>query len=382
MFIDPQTALERTDIQQLAEIALTEFSPRRKYYRDNNLMAKENIERIYDIGMLNLMTPIEYGGHGSNLFSNNPSLYLQAIRVIARGCSSTAHSFQVHNHSTWTLAALGTDDQKQRYLHNDSATLIGVVASEPERKEMYKFNTSYMHTDDGVIVNGVKSYATNALMPRCTVIFASDPDTQQTQLLIIDPGQDGVTIDDNWYTPAGMRATRSPLMKFENVFVPTRNILAKPGDYVKTKLQAQFHLGFAANYLGTIEGMYNWFLQYINDRSKASDQFIQMRVGEMEMSLNAAQSLFHDAIRSWQNKSQEQAEVNSIAAKSFIAKTAMDVSQSIVKLAGSHSMFDVNPLSIYLADLQTHITHSGHDKSAQIIGQNKLGEKFDTTLQR
>ena len=45
-------------------------------------------------------------------------------------------------------------------------------------------------------------------------------------------------------------------------------------------------------------------------------------------------------------------------------------------------MFDEFPLSRYIADLETHVLHAGHDRSAQIIGQAAFGEQFDSTLQR
>ncbi|MGE0749684.1 MAG: hypothetical protein AB7K64_03765 [Variibacter sp.] len=39
-------------------------------------------------------------------------------------------------------------------------------------------------------------------------------------------------------------------------------------------------------------------------------------------------------------------------------------------------------LSRQIRDLETHVLHAGHDRTAQIIGQSQLGETFDSTLQR
>jgi hypothetical protein len=45
-------------------------------------------------------------------------------------------------------------------------------------------------------------------------------------------------------------------------------------------------------------------------------------------------------------------------------------------------LFDEFPLARMVRDLDTHILHAGHDKTAQIVGQSQLGEEFDSTLQR
>jgi len=45
-------------------------------------------------------------------------------------------------------------------------------------------------------------------------------------------------------------------------------------------------------------------------------------------------------------------------------------------------LFEEFPLGRAIANVQTHIQHAGHDRTAQIIGQAALGQEFDSTLQR
>ena len=55
---------------------------------------------------------------------------------------------------------------------------------------------------------------------------------------------------------------------------------------------------------------------------------------------------------------------------------------TLIMLAGSTALFDEFPLARLIRDLNTHILHVGHDKTAQIVGAAELGESFDSTLQR
>lgn len=70
-------------------------------------------------------------------------------------------------------------------------------------------------------------------------------------------------------------------------------------------------------------------------------------------------------------------ELLSMAAKSMAAHVAFEASHKLVHAAGSTALFDEHPLSRYIADLETHVLHAGHDRTAQIIGSAELGEAFE-----
>ena len=272
--IDPVEALERDDIKELEALAIGEFRPRGARYDTNCDMPRENIEALFARGWLTTTLPKEMGGKGSNLTTNDPSTYLQALRVIARGCSSTAHCYQVQNHTAWAVNDLGTPEQRERFIKPMFArpTLTGFVGSEAKRKHMYMMNTSAKRVDGGFILNGEKNYATNGPMMSFAIIFAAIEGVNNYldnhQMLIVEPGMDGVTIDNDWYRPNGMRAAASPIITLDNVFIPDSHVLGEPGAYPRGRWQGRFHLGFTANYLGTTEGMYEWCRQYLIDRGR------------------------------------------------------------------------------------------------------------------
>jgi alkylation response protein AidB-like acyl-CoA dehydrogenase len=387
--IDPQEALESNEIQELAELAITKFRPRGRAYDAKSVLPKENIRELFERGWLTTTLPKEIGGKGSNLDSqDDPSTYLQALRMIARGCSGTAHCYQVHNHTAWAVNELGTDDQRERYVKPmfEKPFLGSFVGSEARRKHMYMMSTTARRVDGGYIVRGEKNYATNGSDLGFAIIFVALEGVENFLdnhlMVIIEPGMEGVSVDTSWYRPSGMRCADSPVITLDDVFTPDANVPGAPGDYPRQRWQGKFHLGFAANYLGTTEGMYQWYLEYVSGRGKGSSELIQLRTGEMKIALDAAQSLFHDAIRAFKEKPVVEAELLAMSAKSTAAAVAFDLSHKIIHAAGSTALFDEFPLSRYIRDLETHVLHAGHDRTAQIVGQAELKQSFDSTLQR
>ncbi|SLN63735.1 acyl-CoA dehydrogenase family protein [Oceanibacterium hippocampi] len=386
--IDPVEALNSAPIQELHRMSVEEFRPRGRKYDENADMPDENIQQLFEGGWLTTTLSKERGGKGSNLDTDDPATYLQAIRVIARGCSGTAHCCQVQNHVVWAMDLMATDDQRKRYLEPmmEKPFLSSFVGSEAKRRHMYKMNTTATPTDGGFIVRGEKNYATNGPTMAFAIIFAAIAGVEDYldnhQMILVRPDMKGVSIDLDWYRPAGMRTASSPIITLDDVFIEQKDVFGGPGAFPRSRLQGKFHLGFAANYLGTAEGMFDWYIDYVGGRGKGSDGIIQLRTGEMSIALKAAEALFHDAIRAWKTKSVVEAELLSIAAKSMAAQVAFENSHKIIHAAGSTAMFDEFPLSRYIRDLETHVLHAGHDRSAQILGQAAFGEGFDSTLQR
>ncbi|MCW5751256.1 MAG: acyl-CoA/acyl-ACP dehydrogenase [Alphaproteobacteria bacterium] len=385
---DPEAVLDTPEFKELDRLTIEEFRPRGRKYDENCDIPVDNIKALHDRGWLATTVSRELGGRESNLDADDKASYLQAIRTIAHGCPGTAHCFQVHNHTMWIMEKLGTPRQIDKFVKPTlkQGLLSAFVGSEAKRRHMYMMNTTAKKVPNGWIVHGEKNYATNGAMMGFAIIFAAIEGVKEYLdnhlMVVITPDMKGVSMDHGWYRPNGMRAAPSPVITLDQVFVPDENILSVPGAYPRGRWQGKYHLGFTANYLGTTEGMYRWFLDYIKQKGRTKDPIIQMRTGEVRVAIDAARALFHRAIASWTEGDVTRSELLSMAAKSTAAHVAFEASHKLIHAAGSTALFDEFPLSRYIADLETHVLHAGHDRTAQIIGQAELGEVFDSTLQR
>lgn len=386
--LDPQIVLASDVIRNLDRLAVTEFRSRAAAHERDGTLPLENLQRIHDLGLLHATVTRRHGGLGGSLKGEDPALFLQLLRTICHGDASTGHCFQVHNHAFWLLEELATAEQVERFVRPLAArfSLLATVGSEPGRVNMYKFNTRARRVDGGWRVNGLKNFATNGPHADLIIAFVAidgiEDHFKNHLMILIEPTMTGISISDDWYRPNGMRAARSSVVALDDVFVPDLHVLGEPGDYPVGRWQGRFHLGFAANYLGTTEGLYAWYLDHIRARGRAGDPITQLRIGEMRIALDGARALFNQAITSWGGESVIEAELLSMSAKSAAAHAAFELSHAVIHGAGATAQFDEYPMSRSIRDLETHVIHAGRDRTAQILGQAALGEAFDSTLQR
>ncbi|MGO4396519.1 acyl-CoA dehydrogenase family protein [Variovorax sp. M-6] len=388
MTFKAHAVLDTPLFKKLDQLARTKFRERERTTHDEASMPMENLQDLWDLGLLTATVRRDHGGLGSNVASSDPATFLQGIRTVARGSPGTAHCMQVQNHVAWALDEMGTAQQREMFVKpmTQSMKLSSFVGSEANRKHMYVLKTTAKPVDGGYIVNGSKNYATNGFENGLAIIFASiEGETEYLKshlMVIVEPGMKGVTANHDWYRPTGMRACPSPEIYLDNVFIPHTHVLGEPGAYPKGRWQGRFHLGFAANYLGAIEGAYDWVIQGLKERGRGKDPFVQLRVGESQTLLHGAQVVFEEAIESWTRGDVLASELASMKAKSICAHAALTMSHTLIMLAGSTALFDEFPLGRLVRDLDTHVLHVGHDRTAQIIGAAELGESFDSTLQR
>lgn len=385
---EPHSILQRAEFRDLDELARGRFRAWAQAHENDGELPLANLEDIHRLGLLHIAASREAGGGDGSLTGRDPGAFLQAVRLVARGDSATAHCFQVHNHTLWLLDELATDQQREEILRplTGKFSLLASVGSEPNRISMYVMQTKARREPGGWRINGIKNFATNGPRADWFVVFVAidgvDDYLQNHMMVLIRPDMPGVTISDEWYRPHGMRAARSSVLRLDNVFVPDTQVLGEPGSYPRGRWQGRYHLGFAANYLGTSEGLNDWYLSYVTGRNRGSDPLTQLRTGEIRIALDAAAALFESAISGWQILPVVQAELRSMSAKSNAAHAAFRVIQTVVHASGATAQFDDHPLSRYIRDLETHVLHAGHDRTAQIIGQAQLGQSFDSTLQR
>ncbi|MCO8167513.1 acyl-CoA/acyl-ACP dehydrogenase [Pseudomonas sp. 21LCFQ02] len=349
---------------------------------------KASLEQLHARGLLHITHSASLGGPDGSLKGKQPELFLNMLRAICRADSAAGHCFQLHNHALWQLEEIGTPEQIELFVKPalQKCSIFSAVGSEPGRVNMYEMKTRAQRVDGGWLVNGVKNFVTNGtiadLILTSVALEGVEGYLDNLQIMLIRPDMPGVTWDDAWYQPHGMRGARSPIMRLENVFVPDNHLLGEPGAFARQRWQGRFHLGFAANYLGTSEGLFDWYLEYQRGRNKGNDPYTQLRVGEVKMKLDAAAAMFESAIQSWRHSDVVQAELRSMSAKSTAAHTAFDALQSVLLSAGATAQFEEHPLGRTVRNIETFVVHAGHDRTAQIIGQAQLGASFDSTLQR
>lgn len=167
LFTEEELAMKEV----VAKLAKEKFAPLVKEMDEKSEMFPEVIEALFENGIMNINVDPKYDGVGANFFAT-----LLAVEELAK--VDPAISAMVDVHSTLfveTLCAYATEEIKQRYLPRCARDLVGSFClSEPNAgSDAFSLKTSAKKDNDHFILNGSKSWITNAENAGAYIVFAS-----------------------------------------------------------------------------------------------------------------------------------------------------------------------------------------------------------------
>ncbi len=377
---------QREIYERVGELGKTKFAPRAGVFDEKAETPLINMRDFFEAGLLGLTISEELGGLGSGAMGRDPLLYLIAVEQTARYDLSTAHCLHIHCHGAHLIDQICTLEQRKNILTPvlERGALLNATGSEPGRtsRGLYSLVTAAERTDGGYVVNGMKNYASLAAEVDFNIIFAGIKDKPPAEGhlgLCIPKGTPGLTIAENSWDPMGMRGAVSPNIILKDCFVSDDYVVGEPGLYPRERWQARFHLGFAAQYLGGAEGIFDYLVDYLPKRGTASDTYAQLRMGEIRIGIDSVRWLIYRAAWLWKMKRGAEAELFSLTAKHRAIENAVMTMDKAAQIAGSSAFHAKSPFARSFRDLRVQTLHENLDKTAATLGKYHLGQEFDTT---
>lgn len=377
---------QREVYEIVGELGKTKFAPRAGGHDIRAETPVDNMDDFFKAGLSGLTISEDLGGLGSGAMGSDPLLYLIAVEQTARYCLSTAHCLHIHCHGSHLVDKICTDEQRRDILGPviERGALLNATGSEPGRtsRGLYNLVTAAERVDNGYVVNGTKNYASLADVVDFNIIFAGIKGKSPAEGhigLCIPKNTPGLTIEEGSWDPMGMRAAVSPNILLKDCFVSDDYVIGEPGVFPRDRWQARFHLGFAAQYLGGSESVFDYLADYLPKRGTASDSYAQLRMGEIRIAIDSARWLIYRAAWLWKLKRIAEAELFSMAAKYRAIETAVMVMNKGAQIAGSSAFHAKSPFARIFRDLRVQTLHENLDKTAATIGRSCLGQEFDTT---
>ena len=195
------------------------------------------IDRLFEMGVMGMIIPKEYGGLGLGVTSYN-----RVLEMIGRYCASTAVMVSAHQSiGCKALVMFGNEEQKEDYLPMVAREKLSAFClSEPNVGSDAAGQESFsVKTEDGdYVLNGEKKWSTSgALSGLFTVMcknMLKNPETGELEqkgvnALICTPDMEGVEIFENNRSKTGIRGTWQARIRFNDVRVPKENLLHKEG---------------------------------------------------------------------------------------------------------------------------------------------------------
>ena len=301
----PYFTEEHDAIREIARGAAEEFKKTAEEAdknHDYNIILK-NLKRLAELNLIGIHVPTEYGGEGLDLVG-----HYVALEEVAKGCLSTAFSFNTQRLAMDAIRLGGTDEQKKKYLIPACAgSIISFATTEPEAgSDVAAIKATAVKDGDKWVINGTKHYITNAVFAEAHVLVAktSPADAQRAEFtaFVVDADNPGVKITK---VEDKMGATASPTTEYflENCRVGDDAVLGKVGQGMPLALSALeiARIGIGTQGLGLMQVAMEQAIAYGKERIQfdkpiLKNQALQFHIANMSSRIEIARNLlFHAA---------------------------------------------------------------------------------------
>lgn len=265
---------------------------------------REIINQFFELGLMGIDIPEEYGGTGGNFFMS-----ILAIEAMASVDASAAIYVDVQN--TLVNNAFkrwGNEDIKKRYLPQLAQEKIGAYAlSEPSSgSDAFGLKCKAEEKGDHYILNGNKLWITNAGEADIFLIFANvNPELGYKGItaFVVERDFEGFTVGQK-EDKLGIRASSTCELIMNNCVVPKENIIGEVGKGYKVAIETlnEGRIGIGAQMLGVMQGSMDAAIQYAKERTQFGKEIfkfqgLRFQVAEAKILLEASRRFVYNAAR-------------------------------------------------------------------------------------
>ena len=337
-----------------------------------------NISKLFDLGVMAMTVPVEYGGAGADQVSA-----AIVTEELGRGCASTSDIVAGHTLCCVPILEHGTEEQKKKYLPmlTKGRVLGGMAITEPNAgSDASKSQTEAKLEGDHYVINGSKCFITNGPEAGVFVIFAMTDKSKGTKGLsafIIESSFPGFSIG-KVEDKMGLHAVHTSELVFTDMIVPKENLLGKEGAGFKICMQTldTGRIGIAAQSLGIAEGAMDEAINYTKNRVQfgkpiSKFQNTQFTFADMKLKIESSRLLTYQAASVKQ--SGKRCTMEAAMAKLMASETAMWVTTKAVQMFGGYGYTNDYPVERMMRDAKITEIYEGTSEVQRIVISANMG---------
>jgi len=366
---------EQKALRDLArEFAEKEIRPREAECDEKMEHPADVIAKAHEIGLMNLHVPEEHGGLGLSAFDG-----MLVGEELNWGCSGIATSILANGLGAGPVILFGSDEQKAQWLPPlvESPILCSFGLSEPNAgSDVAALKTTAVREGDEYVLNGSKTFITNAGYATWTVVFAkTDPKGGHRGMsaFVVPMETPGVTIESH-LNKMGQRATDTSAFALQDVRVPAANRVGEEGDGFKIAMATLDFTrpGTAIGAVGVAQAAYEHAVAYAKERVTfdmpiAMHQGVNFMVADMATEIQAARLLCWQAAWMLDEDYGREATLYSSFAKRFAADTAMKVATDAVQVFGGYGYIKEYPVEKLMRDAKLFQIYEGTSQIQRLV---------------
>lgn len=353
--------LFRASVREFAE---GEVRPRVEQMEHASKLDQGLIKQCFELGLMAIESPEEYGGAGSTIFNA-----ILAIEEIARVDASLSVFVDVHNTLvTNAFMRWGNDDLKKKYLTQMAESKVGAFAlSEAgSGSDAFALKTRAIDRGDHYELNGQKLWITNGNEAEIFIVFATiDPEAGYKGItaFIVEKGFEGFSVGKK-EDKLGIRASSTTELILDGCKVPKENVLGEVGKGYKISIETlnEGRVGIGAQMLGIAQGAFEAAVKYTKEREQFGQaignfQAVQFQLAEMAVEIEATRLLVYNAARL---KDAGKPFLKEAAmAKLYSSRCAEAVSSKAIELFGGYGYVKDYPVEKFWRDSKIGAIYEG-----------------------
>ena len=337
-----------------------------------------NIEKMFQLGIMGMTVPAEYGGAGADQISA-----AICTEELAKACASTSDIVAGHTLCCVPILEHGTEEQKKKYLPmlTKGGVVGGMGITEPNAgSDASKSQTEAKLEGDHYVINGSKIFITNGPEAGVFVIFAMTDKSKGTKGLsafIIENSFPGFSVG-KVENKMGLHGVHTSEIVFTDMIVPKENLLGKEGQGFKICMQTLDvgRIGIAAQALGIAEGAMEQAVEYTKGRVQfgkpiSKFQNTQFTFADMAMRCESARLLTYQAAA--MKQSGVRCSKQAAMAKLSASETAMWVTTKALQMFGGYGYTKDYPMERMMRDAKITEIYEGTSEVQRIVISANMG---------
>ena len=371
---------EQKALRELArDFAANEIRPKAAAYDEHQTHPADVIAQAHEVGLMNIHVPEEYGGPGLPGFDG-----MLIGEELNWGCSGIATSILANTLGAGPVLIAGTEEQKREWLTPlvEEPLLCSFGLTEPDAgSDVARIKTTAERRGDTYVLNGSKTFITNAGRAAWTVIFAKTDASRGHKGLsafVVPMDADGVVLEQH-LDKMGQRATDTSAFSLQDVAVPATSLLGAEGDGFKIAMQTLdlTRPGTAAGAVGVAQAAFELAKAYAVERVTfdvpiAMHQGVNFLIADMATEIEAARLLVWQAAWMLDTGYGRKATLYSSFAKRFAADTAMKVTTDAVQVFGGYGYIKEYPVEKLMRDAKLFQIYEGTSQIQRLVIAKEL----------
>ncbi|MFL5320833.1 MAG: acyl-CoA dehydrogenase family protein [Myxococcaceae bacterium] len=370
---DEQRALQETARKYAREV----IRPKAADYDEHQTFPKDLISKAFELGLLNMTIPQEFGGIGLS--------HLDQVIVteeLSWGCAGVTTSITANDLALLPIHIGATKEQKERFVKPFAERLkfASFCLTEPGAgSDVAGMSTTARRDGDHYVINGAKQFITNAGHAEQYTLFATVDKTKKHKgitCFVIEGRPKGMTVHKH-ENKMGHRASDTCAITFEDVRIPVENRIGGEGEGFRIAMETLDNSRplTAMISVGIARAAMEHAIDYAKERKQfgapiGTFQGVQFMIADMAMQTQAARLLTYQS--AWLLDNGQKNTLLSSYAKSFAADMAMKVATDAVQVYGGYGYIKEYPVEKLMRDAKLIQIYEGTSQVQRVVIAREL----------